>query len=53
VAFLCACDGSEFAADGSVIFGPATRGLPSVALRLDGDDALVNPAVAASPQDRV
>ena len=41
-AFVCACHGSEFAADGSVLSGPAVERLPSIALRRDGDDLLAD-----------
>jgi Rieske Fe-S protein len=41
-AFLCSCHGSGFAADGSVINGPAIRPLPSVKMRFDGQDVLVD-----------
>ena len=52
-AFVCACHGSEFGADGIVQSGPATRALPSVALRRDGDDLLVDLSRPASPQERI
>jgi Rieske Fe-S protein len=41
-AFLCPCHRSEYAADGQVRLGPAPRPLPSLSLRVDGDDALVD-----------
>lgn len=41
-AFLCPCHGSEYAVDGSVVRGPATRALPSIAVEVDGNDALVD-----------
>lgn len=34
--FHCPCHGSTFAADGSLISGPATSGLHAVAIRVDG-----------------
>lgn len=41
-AFICACHGSEFAADGSVVTGPAATPLPSLALTVDGADVIVD-----------
>jgi cytochrome b6-f complex iron-sulfur subunit len=52
-AFLCPCHGSQYSADGNVLNGPATRRLPSVALRLEGDDVLVDMSNAADPGARV
>jgi Rieske Fe-S protein len=42
VAFFCPCHGSQFAADGSVLKGPARSSLPSVAVRLRGNDVIVD-----------
>ena len=36
--FHCPCHGSTFAADGSLISGPATSGLHAVAIRVDGTE---------------
>ena len=52
-AFVCPCHGSEFAADGTVLSGPASVSLPFVALRLDGNDVVVDLGTAAAPTDRV
>ncbi len=41
-AFLCPCHGSLFSADGAVTKGPAQRALPAVAMRIAGDDVLVD-----------
>lgn len=52
-AFVCACHGSEYAADGSVTFGPSTSPLPPIALRRDGDDLLADLSTPASASDRL
>jgi cytochrome b6-f complex iron-sulfur subunit len=52
-AFVCACHGSEFAADGSVLSGPADRPLPAVALRRDGDDLIVDLGREVALTDRI
>ena len=53
VAFLCPCHGSEFAADGSLIKGPARSPLPSVALRVDGMDVVVDLSSAVPATTRI
>ena len=52
-AFLCPCHGSQFAADGSVLTGPARTRLPSVALRLEGRNLVVDLSTPVAPEARV
>ena len=52
-AFLCPCHGSQFAADGSVLKGPALASLAPVLMRFVGIDAVVDLSRRVSPADRV
>ena len=42
--FVCACHGSQFAQDGSVNRGPASRPLDTYQIDIEGDEILVNPS---------
>jgi Rieske Fe-S protein len=52
-AFLCPCHGSQYAADGSVLSGPAHLALPSVAMAIHGDDVVVDLSRAVDPRARI
>ena len=52
-AFFCPCHGSEFAADGNVLRGPAISGLTPVEVAISGSEALVDLAVAVASDKRV
>lgn len=52
-AFLCPSHGSAYAADGSLINGPATTPLSAVLMVIDGDDVVVDLSRTAPPSQRV
>ncbi|MBI5280632.1 MAG: ubiquinol-cytochrome c reductase iron-sulfur subunit [Candidatus Solibacter usitatus] len=41
-AIFCPCHGSKFAVDGSLLMGPATRGLRRIAIRLEDGELVVD-----------
>ncbi|MEP7120895.1 MAG: Rieske (2Fe-2S) protein [Byssovorax sp.] len=50
---VCPCHGSTFRlSDGEALTGPAKKPLPSLAMRFDGDDVLVDTSTLAAPTDR-
>ena len=51
-AFLCPCHGSAFTSAGIPISGPAKTPLPSVSMRVDGADVVVDLSVPVSPATR-
>lgn len=52
-AFLCACHGSSFSAEGAVLSPPATTSLPAFKVRREGDELIIDTATLVRPSERV
>jgi Rieske Fe-S protein len=50
---VCPCHGSEFAADGAVLTGPAVRALPAVLVQVSGDDVVIDLSAEVDRATRV
>jgi len=51
--FECPCHGSHFGPDGSVLGGPAPRGLPWRAVSMDGNDLIIDDDATVPPGTKV
>lgn len=52
-AFLCACHGSAFSAEGAVLSPPATRALPALQLTRNGEELVIDTSRVVPVSDRV
>ncbi|MEK7407541.1 MAG: Rieske (2Fe-2S) protein [Acidobacteriota bacterium] len=48
---MCPCHGSKFAQDGSLLLGPAPRGLRRIAIRLEEGELVVDTALEVQKDD--